>query len=99
MKQLTQEQAIEIYNSKVWEDWDYEKIVRFQLFQDRLCMPFGKFHEAMTKVLGREIWTHEFTSSNCKNLILEYLGEKEPPTFDEIINLIPEEKRIIITQV
>ena len=30
------------------------------------------------------------------NIIKEYLGVKEKPTMEEIINLIPEEKRIII---
>lgn len=96
MKQLTEKQAIAMVKSKVWKNWTNEQIVRFQLFQDRLCMPFGRFHEAMEEVLGRPIWTHEFTSTNHPNLCKEYLGEKPKPTMDEIIGLIPEEKLIII---
>lgn len=96
MKQLTKKQAIKIYESKVWENWSYEEKVKFQLFQNRVCMPFEKFHEAMQKVLGRPIWTHEFASSNYLNLCKEYLGTKFAPTLNEIINLIPPEKLILI---
>jgi len=69
-------------------------LVKMQLFQDRLCMPFNEFHRAIESVLGRPVWTHEFGSRG--NLKAEYLGEKAAPTFDEIMALIPEEKRILI---
>ena len=96
MKQFTKEEAIAIAESGVWKDLDDEEIVKKQLFQRKLCMDFSRFHEAMEKVLSRPIYTHEFASSNYNNLIEEYLGEKTAPTLEEIINLIPEEKRIII---
>lgn len=92
--QLTSEQAIEVYESRVWESWTDEQIVRFQLFQDCLAVPFDRFHQAIEKVLGRSVWTHEF--ANQKGLILEYLGEKPAPSFQEILDLIPEEKRLLI---
>ncbi|MFA5151280.1 MAG: hypothetical protein WC554_01845 [Clostridia bacterium] len=95
MKQLTKDQAIAFANSRVWENWTDEQIVRFQLFQTKLCMDFGRFHEAMEKVLNRPIFTHEF-GLNADGLVEEYLGTKPAPTLEEIINLIPEEKRIII---
>lgn len=98
MKQLTEKEAIAFADSKVYESWTPEQIVRLQLFQDRLCVPFSVYHKAITEVLGRPVYTHEFTLSNHDSMILEYLGEKPTPTFDEIINLIPEEKRIIIGQ-
>ena len=50
MEQLTKEQAIKFGESKVYETWTYEQIVRFQLFQEKLCMPFSVFHEAIEKV-------------------------------------------------
>lgn len=95
MKQLTKEQAIKLFESKQYENWTSYEIVRFQLFQDHLCMPFDKFHEAMEKELGRSVWTHEF-GLNLDGIKEEFLGTKEPPTFEEICDLIPEEKRIII---
>lgn len=94
MKQLTEKQAISIAQSGEWKNWNDEEIVRFQLFQDRLCMDFCRFHEAIEKVLGRPVFTHEFAYKDA--IIREYLGEKERPTFNEVINLIPKEKRIVI---
>lgn len=83
-----------IYYGGEWKNWTDDEIVRFQLFQDRLAVPFTEFHRAITAVLGRPVYTHEFAFR--EQLIKEYLGEKEPPTFEDIINLIPAEKRIII---
>ena len=96
MKQLTTEQAILFSESQIWVEWSNEEIVKLQLFQDKLCVPFSRFHEAISKVLDRSVFTHEFTTSNIENLIKEFLGEKPKPTFEDIINLIPEEKRIIL---
>lgn len=94
VKQLTKEQAIKLYQSGVWQDMTDRQIVEFQLFQDRLCMPFGEFSRAMSIVLGRDVFTHEF--ADCDALKAEFLGEKEPPTLEDIVNMIPEEKRILI---
>lgn len=92
--QLTEKQAIEMCNSRICESWDAEKVVRFQLFQQRLCMEFSTFQKCMEEVLNRPVFTHEFAKRD--NLVMEYLGEKETPTLEEIINLIPEEKRIVL---
>lgn len=70
-------------------------MVRLQLFQERLCMDFSRFHKAIEKVLGRPVFTHEF-GVNYEGIVEEYLGTKKAPTLDEIIDLIPEEKRIIV---
>lgn len=94
MKQFTTEQAIALYHSKVWENWTDEQIVRLQLFQDKLCVSFSVFHKAMEIVLDRPVLIHEFGFR--KQLIKEYLGIKNKPTFDEILNLIPEYKRLVI---
>lgn len=94
MKQLTKEQVMAIYEGGEWKDWSDEEIVKFQLFQDRLAVPFARFHEAVEKVLGRSVWTHEFAFRD--NLIAEYKKERPAPTFEEICNLIPKEKLIIL---
>lgn len=94
-EQLTKEQAILFGENKMYLKMTHEEIVRFQLFQKNLCMPFSVFHEAIEKVLDRPVYTHEF-GLNYEGLVKEYLGEQDPPTFEEIINLIPEDKRVII---
>ena len=96
VKQLTKEQAIKFYHSEVWKDMTDRQIVELQLFQDKLCMPFDTFWDAINAVFGRSVMRHEFAASNCPNLIAEFLGEKEPPSLEEIINMIPAEKRILI---
>jgi hypothetical protein len=39
--QFTREQAIAMYESGVWKNWTAEQVVRFQMFQERLCMEFS----------------------------------------------------------
>ena len=96
MKQLTKQQAIRFAESEVWKDMTFEERVSMQLFQELLCMPFNVFHEALEKTLCRSVFTHEL-GLNLEGLRSEFLGEKEAPTLEEIIDLIPENKRIILT--
>ncbi len=93
-KHFTSKEALAFCESKEWENWTDEQLVRLQLFQDKLCIPFKRYHEAISNVLNRSIYTHEFAFPEL--LIKEYLGDKEPPSFEEILNLIPEEKRLVI---
>jgi len=92
--QLTEGQAIAIAKSEIWKNWSNEDIVKFQLFQNRLCMDFSRFHEAVEAVLCRPVWTHEFGSMG--GLKEEYLGKKTAPSFEEIMSLIPEDKRVLV---
>lgn len=94
MKQLTKEEAITFCENKCYEGMSYRQIAEFQIEQDRLCMPFDVFHEAIEKTLGRPVFTHEFAFAD--ELRKELFGEKKKPTFEEILALIPEEKRILI---
>jgi len=97
VKQLTKEQAMAFFDSKIWEteNWSYRQIAEFQMFQEKISMPFDVFHEAVEKSLKRPVYIHEF-GLNVEGLKKELLGEKEPPTLDEIINMIPKEKRMLI---
>jgi hypothetical protein len=70
-------------------------IAESQIVQSRLFVPFSRFHEAMEKCLKRPIFTHEFELS-YDSLKDELFNGKKPPTMQEIIELIPEDKRIII---
>lgn len=93
MQQFTKEQAIAFAKSGEWKDWTDEEIVRFQLYQKKLCMDFHRFHVALGHVLGRSVYTHEM--ANWDAIVDEYEGERTAPTFEEIINMIPEEKRFL----
>lgn len=93
-KELAQEEAIALYNSKWWLEKSPREIVAFQLFTERLCLPFDVFHESVEKTLGRPVFTHEFAFAD--NLKKEFLGERSSPTFEEVMNLIPESKRVLV---
>lgn len=95
MRQFTEKQAIEFYQSNQWEELSHEAIAKLQITQDRLCVPFSRFHEAVEKTLGRPVFTHEF-GLNREGLTKELFDGAEPPSLDEIINMIPEHKRLVI---
>ena len=92
---MTKPEALKMFDSKWWVGKSAREIVSFQLFEEKLCMPFGDFHEAVEKALGRSVWTHEF-GLNYDGLKKEFLGESQPPTMREIFEMIPEAKRIIV---
>lgn len=60
---MTKEQAIEFANSKKYETMSNLEIVKFQLFEPKMCMPFSVFQSALSDVLGRPIYTHEFADA------------------------------------
>jgi hypothetical protein len=95
MKQLNEKEAIKLYKSKIWEKWNKKKRAYFQMNQKRLCMPFDIFHEAVEYALDRPVFTHEF-GLNHQGLIDEMNGKISKPTLEESINLIPEEKKLIL---
>ena len=93
-QQLTREQAVELGKSGFWAELTAREIAEFQLFTEQLCMPFDVFHKAIEEALGRPVWTHEFASAGT--LRAELRGDKGQPSLNEIIDLIPEDKRIIV---
>lgn len=91
---MTKDQAKALYDSGFWKELSARERVEFQLFEERLCMPFDIIQEAVEATLGRSVWTHEFAHPD--NLRKEFLGDRPAPTFQDIVNLIPESKRILV---
>jgi hypothetical protein len=92
---LTRKQAIALAESGWWKDLSARDITAFQLFEERLCMPFDVFHEAVEAALARPVYTHEFGRA-MDSLRDEFLGGRPAPTFEEILSLIPTDKRVIV---
>ena len=88
---ITKDQAIKLANSKFWKQLSIGNIVRFQLFEDRLCMDWTDFHMAVESALNRPVFSHEFAWPD--DLRQEFLMGKSAPTFEERLNLIPESIR------
>jgi hypothetical protein len=75
-RELTCREAKALAESEWWKKLDIAEAARLQLYQDRLCMPFGTFHEGMERLLHRPVWSHEFAGRDA--LIAEVEGK--PPT-------------------
>ncbi len=87
--------AIALYDSEWWKNKTHREIVQLQLFIAELCCPFDIFHEAVEKILDRPVFTHEF-GLNYNGICKEFLDENKAPTINQIIEMIPEEKRILV---
>lgn len=93
--QLTEEQALDLFKSDFWKTLTLKQRARLQAIQGRLFMPFAVFHEAVEKTLGRPVYTHEF-GLNWNGIKAELFDGDAAPTMEEIENLIPFEKRLIV---
>ena len=91
---MNTEQAIALAKTKWWEGLPSRDVAVFQLNTRLLCMNFPEFHKAVEEALGRPVWTHEF--AHPKHLLDELYGNLPRPSMEDIINLIPEEKRLIV---
>lgn len=74
MKRMTTEEAIAKAESLWYERKSPQEIVDFQLYEDKLCMPLPLFQEAVEKVWGRPVYTHEYKEP--EKLIAEYEAVK-----------------------
>lgn len=92
--QLTEVQAVAVAETGAWKKLTKVQLAMAQLQQGRLFCNFGEFQLAVDELLGRPTWTHEYAEPWL--LWAEYKGEKTPPTMQEILDLLPEEKRILV---
>lgn len=77
VQQLTKEQAIALYQGDEWRDWTDEEVVKVQLYQEKVCLPFGRFHEAIEHILGRGVYTHEFMDADALRLYRRQAGRAD----------------------
>lgn len=95
LQSIGNDNAIALFDSGWWKDKTPTQIAEFQIFTAELCMPFGEFQMAVEKAVKRPVWTHEF-ALNYDGLVAELLQGKRPPSMQEIIEMIPQDKRILI---
>jgi RNAse (barnase) inhibitor barstar len=95
---LGREQAIALSDTEWWKTKTHREIAEFQMQTSELCCPFDVFHEAIEKTLGRPVFTHEL-GLNFDGLWDELFDGAQPPTFLEILDLIPEDKRVIVSTI
>ena len=92
---MTKDEAVALFEGKFWEPMAAYDRAMFQLWEDRLCMPWGVFMEALGEALGRPVYTHEL-GLNRDGLKEELLGLRAAPTITEVLELIPVEQRVVV---
>lgn len=92
--EMTLQEANTMLESKWWINKSNDEITKRQLFNDRLIMPWGLFHTAVEKSLGRGVYSHEF--ARPENLRKEFLGLADAPSMQDILDQIPKEKLVIV---
>jgi hypothetical protein len=94
---MTTEEAIAKADSGWWHGLSPREIVAFQLYEDKLCMPFGDFHAAVEKVLGRGVWTHEFAAPQHLRQEFES-GQRETLNPLETLERVAPGKSVVVVQ-
>ena len=94
---FTEAQAKALYAAKWWEGLTPRQVCEVQLFEPLLCIPFPEFHRCVEESLGRPVWTHEF-ALDMEGLRREFLGDRQPPSVEEIFGLSPERVRVLIVK-
>lgn len=84
--QITKEQAILINDTGAWERLTVAERARFQIVQDRLCMPFDKFQSAVEETLDATVFTHQFAFLR-NELMVELLKDDQPPSIEYVLSL------------
>jgi hypothetical protein len=74
---MTLKEAVALYESNWWEGLPAREVVQRQLYEERLIMPFDKFHEVVGEALGRSVWSHEFANPDA--LKAEFEGRQHAP--------------------
>jgi len=92
----TREDAVRFAESEWWESVPLVDAARFQLHEDKLVMPFDKFHEGVEALLGRPVFTHEFAFID--SLRGEAASMREAPSLNEILALIPKDKLCVVVR-
>lgn len=71
-----------------------ERAAELELWGGVLEIPFSLVHERIEELVGRSVWTHEL-GLNWPCLV-EEARTQDRPGMDAILDLIPEEKRVVV---
>jgi len=92
---MTKKEALEFHDSGKWKDMSHKELALFQLKEEKLCVPFSTFHEAVEKAIGRPVFTHEFVKPDLLIAEIESGVAKEKSLQDivsEVSDLMGERK-------
>ena len=88
-RSIGKQAAIQMFETEWWKERTTSEIAKFQLFTEELCCPFEVFHQALEESLHRPVTMVELVLCH-DDICLELLGEKDPPTDEELVAAIIE---------
>lgn len=97
-RMLSSEECKAYFKSGAWKKLGYQELFEIQLIQDRQLIPFDLFWKAAVKTLGRPVYEHELIRGQ-EQLYREYIGLNPEPTFEQIMDLLPENNGIEVTEI
>jgi hypothetical protein len=53
---MTKEEALAFANSKIWQNWTDEQVLRKQLYEEFICVDWRRFSDAMDYMFDGNIW-------------------------------------------
>lgn len=72
-----------------------ERMAEMEALGGPVEVPFSKMHARIEALVGRPVWTHEM-GLNWDGLVREAAWNTDRPTMEEIVDLIPAEKRVVV---
>ena len=60
---MTKDEAIALAKTNWWVNKNAAEIVKFQVNEPLLCMPFDLFHAAVEEVVEEPVFSHMFAST------------------------------------
>ena len=82
-RRLSQDEAVAFDKSGEWEELTPIERARYQLNQERLCMPLDLFHEGMEALLGRKIEAREFIYPDSLRVEVDRVYQTPAPIADK----------------
>lgn len=89
------ERAMKLVATKWWETATPREIAHLQLWRRECICPLSLFVDSLSPALGRPVMHHEL-GCDWDGLCLELIGERDAPTMQQIVGLIPEDKRMVL---
>lgn len=72
-----------------------EREIEMRRVRGPLEIPFELVHQRVKELVGRPVFIHEMGSRNWQSLVDE-ASHRRHPTLQEVLELIPEEKRLVV---
>lgn len=92
---MTEAQAQALFASRFWGRLSARDRAFFQIHEERLCMPFAVFRDALEEALGHPVFDATLVV-HLEGLRAELRGGAPAPTSAEILAMIPADVRLAV---